>query len=275
MAQSVCKSIHQGPGTGWLPSDIKVIGIGHSEINWKEYKHAQRGQRSLLQSDSADKQAILYGAAKMHKNSIMGKRCVYNWTDMMFDMVLDKILHNDREPLHARICNAWIDDWELDILRTRDQDNKQQLLHKYKNIRFLDNEDNKTYIISPENLEFKGPTRRNKQYRLVGNPLDWRDGDNLDLLIPRDISDDLMAIIKVFEQDRDLGVRIVHPSIDDDSEATDSDEEGNNDDNAPKTPYYGEIMNDSSDDEINNDENAPEMPYDGENTNASSNDEEN
>ena len=33
----------------------KVLGIGTSEINWKEYKHIQRGQRSRLQtSHSAD-----------------------------------------------------------------------------------------------------------------------------------------------------------------------------------------------------------------------------
>ena len=110
MAQSICKAIHQGPGTGWLLSDIKIIGIGPSEINWKDHKHIQRGQRSRMQSDSSDNQSILYGAAKMHKNSIMGTRCVYNWTYMMVDMGLDNIVHNDREPRHARIFNAWIED---------------------------------------------------------------------------------------------------------------------------------------------------------------------
>ena len=56
----------------------KILGIVPSEINWKYCNNVQRGQRSRLQSDSSDKQAILYGAAKMHKNSIMGTRCVYN-----------------------------------------------------------------------------------------------------------------------------------------------------------------------------------------------------
>ena len=84
----------------------------------------------------------------------MGTRCVYNWTDMMVDMGLDKILHNDREPLHARIFNDWIDDWESDTLRTRDSDNEQRLLHKYKNIRFFDEENNQIYMIFSENLDF-------------------------------------------------------------------------------------------------------------------------
>ena len=48
----------------------------------------------------------------------MGKICVYNWTNMIFDMGLDKIVHHDRELRHTRIFNAWIGDWELDIIRT-------------------------------------------------------------------------------------------------------------------------------------------------------------
>ena len=89
-----------------------------------------------MKSESSDKQAILYGAAKMHINHIMGKICVYNWTDMVVDMGLDNIVNNDREPRHSMIFNAYIEDWESDILRTRDQENEKYLLHKYKNIRF-------------------------------------------------------------------------------------------------------------------------------------------
>ena len=38
---------------------------------------------------------------------------------MMVDMVLDKIGHHDREPLHAKIFNACIEDWESYIMRKR------------------------------------------------------------------------------------------------------------------------------------------------------------
>ena len=48
----------------------------------------------------------------MYKHYIMGTICVYNWTDMMVEMGLDKILHHDKEILHVRIFNAWIEDWE-------------------------------------------------------------------------------------------------------------------------------------------------------------------
>ena len=71
-----------------------------------------------LHSESSEKQSILCVTEKMHKNSIMGTRCVYNWTDMMVDMGLDNIVNNGREPLRARIFNAWIDYLESDILIT-------------------------------------------------------------------------------------------------------------------------------------------------------------
>ena len=106
---------------------------------------------------------------------------------------------------------------------------------------------------------------------MVGHPIDWRDGDNLDPLISRDINDYFMVLIKGVEQDPDMGVKIVHPSIDDDSKATDSENKENNNENDPKTPYDGEIMNAYYFGEGNNDEDAPEMPFDGENINAYSN----
>ena len=77
-----------------------------------------------------------------------------------------------------------------------------------------------------------------------------------------------MVLIKGVEQEPDLGVKIVHPSIDDDSEATDSDKEVNNNYNSPETQYDGENMNDSSDDEVNNNKDHPNTPYDGENINS-------
>ena len=49
---------------------------------------------------------------------------------MMADMGIDKIVHNDRYPRHARILNAWIEDWESCILRTRYQENEQRILQK-------------------------------------------------------------------------------------------------------------------------------------------------
>ena len=52
----------------------KILSIGTSERNWKYYKHVQRGQRSCLQSEFSEKQAILYGVAKMHKKFHHGNK---------------------------------------------------------------------------------------------------------------------------------------------------------------------------------------------------------
>ena len=67
---------------------------------------------------------------------------------MMVDMGLDNIVHNDRHSLHSGIFNVWIKDLESDILITRDQENEQCLMQKYKNIRFFDDEDNQNYMIA-------------------------------------------------------------------------------------------------------------------------------
>ena len=61
-------------------------------------------------------------------------------------------------------------------------------------------------MVASENLGFKGPTIRNKQYCVVGQPLHWRGGDNVDPLISIDINDNFMVLIKGVEQDPDLGV---------------------------------------------------------------------
>ena len=76
---------------------------------------------------------------------------------------------------------------------------------------FLDDDYNQTYMISPEKLEFKGPTRSNKQYFLVGKPLNFSYGYNVDILVSREINDDFMVLIKGVEQDPDMGLKIVHP----------------------------------------------------------------
>ena len=65
-------------------------------------------------------------------------------------------------------------------------------------------------MIATEHLEFKRSTIRNKQYCVVGQPLNWRGGDIVDLLISIDINDYFMVLIKVFEQDPDIGVKIAH-----------------------------------------------------------------
>ena len=99
---------------------------------------------------------------------------------------------------------------------TQYQDNEQRLLHKYNNLRFLDDEENKNYIIVAENLDFKGPTRWNNQYSVVGQTLNLRDWDNVELIISRYFNDDVMVLIKGSKKDPDLGLNIFHPSIDDD-----------------------------------------------------------
>ena len=47
-----------------------------------------------------------------------GEKCVYNCTNMMVEIGLDIIVHHAGQNHHSRVFNAWIQDWESDILRT-------------------------------------------------------------------------------------------------------------------------------------------------------------
>ena len=58
-------------------------------------------------------------------------------------------------------------------------------------------------------MDFKGPTRRNKQYCVVGKPLDCSGGYNVDLLISRYIDYNIMVLIKGVEQDPGLKVKLL------------------------------------------------------------------
>ena len=104
---------------------------------------------------------------------------------MMVTMGIDNIMYHDMELHHARILNSWIEDWESGILVIQYQDNEQCLMKKYKNLRFIDDEDNHNCMIVPEKLEPEGTSRINKQYCVVRNTLNRRDRDNVDLLISR------------------------------------------------------------------------------------------
>ena len=66
----------------------------------------------------------------------------------MVDICIDNIVHNDMYPWHSRTFNVYMKDCESDILITRDQDNEQLILNKYKNIRFLGDEENQNYMIT-------------------------------------------------------------------------------------------------------------------------------
>ena len=91
VAQSVCKAIQQGPGTGWLPSDIK--NYWHRNF-WKKLEGLQACPTwsEVTSAEWLIREAgyTLWNDEDENK-SIMGTRCVYNWTNMMVGMGLDKI----------------------------------------------------------------------------------------------------------------------------------------------------------------------------------------
>ena len=70
-----------------------------------------------------------------------------------------------QRPATSRIFRAWVEDWEKEILLTNDCVVEARLLEKYKNLVFFDPDDQVTYTVVEQNLEFH---QRNKRKGIVG-----------------------------------------------------------------------------------------------------------
>lgn len=70
-----------------------------------------------------------------------------------------------QRPATSRIFRAWVEDWEKEILLTNDCVVEARLLEKYKNLVFFDPDDQVTYTVVEDNLEFH---RRNKRKGIAG-----------------------------------------------------------------------------------------------------------
>ena len=163
-----------------------------------------------MEVEASEKQAVLYGAARMARNRELRTKKFYDFTDLKNDFEYQDDTEALQEPTEdsevvIRKFKNFIEDWEEEMVSKKDSVHEARLLEKYKYIRFRDDEDDQLYEVAPENLEFKGK-RRHKHYCVVGQPLGFKDGDSEDLLISRDINEDLHVLIRGTEQDPELHI---------------------------------------------------------------------
>ena len=70
-------------------------------------------------------------------------------------------MENHRQPKIDRIFQAWLEDWEKELLEVNDCGTKAWLLEKYRDLVFLDPDTNKTFKVWGGNLEYhKGSRKR-------------------------------------------------------------------------------------------------------------------
>ena len=77
--------------------------------------------------------------------------------DMNFDLQLEKygVLTNElRGAATDRVFRAWVENWEMEIRFKNDPVAEARLLQKYKGLVFTDPDNNQTYSIFEENMEY-------------------------------------------------------------------------------------------------------------------------
>ena len=47
--------------TAWMHCDIKILGIGTAERNWKQIKAIKTGQRANMGAEKCKQQALIFG----------------------------------------------------------------------------------------------------------------------------------------------------------------------------------------------------------------------
>ena len=204
----------------------KPIGTGMSERVWKKVKIVDSRQHcGRMGTDAMEKQATLYGSAKMKKHRLLGKYKVYDFSDLDANLGLKEFetFEHERQLPQKRTFNAWIEDWEKELLQKRNQKAEAKLLKKYKNLLFVDDNDNKLYEVAPENLEWKG-SRKERGWCVVAQPPGWKDGDDENLLQSRAISAELITLIVKYKQPANLQLEVIEKSNEDDTDTDESEE---------------------------------------------------
>jgi hypothetical protein len=150
----------------------KPLGCGLAERNWGALKHLKTGKRSHLSGDKAQKQATVFGAACMERSKIMQaaeesngvvQECRWTDADIAFELGLERW---DGGPgnvptpeVPKRLFNAWIEDWEWDLIHDKDSVAEAKLLHKYHGMKWIDpdNDDEVEWCTAAdENMDWQG-----------------------------------------------------------------------------------------------------------------------
>ena len=122
----------------------KILGIGSAERAWGDVKHLKTDKRSHLSGDKTEKQATIYGRTCIERAELKKKRSLFGaqaaatatdlpaiWDDEDFDEVMEMYGYEAVIPKkRKRTFNAWLEDWEKEIVQTKGDLNELKLLEK-------------------------------------------------------------------------------------------------------------------------------------------------
>lgn len=123
----------------------KIVGMGSAERNWGDVKYLKSEKRSHLSSASVEKQATIFGASCMADADIERKKiqastteCYKFWDDDDFDEQFDMASDNFIVKPNRRVLKCYMEAWEKEHIRKKDDVSKAKFLHKYGGLEFED-----------------------------------------------------------------------------------------------------------------------------------------
>ena len=159
----------------------KVLGVGTAEMNWKQIKGGNKGQRAALSAEKMKQQALIYGRyqqqrakAKYARLSTAGRL----WEDSDFtgckmDSYCQEIIESSEAQVDCdvdtvRIFRAWVEEWEKKTIGPQgDAIFEQRLVRKYGGLKWLDPDNNfSVRVCHPERMSFT-KSRGNNHYDIL------------------------------------------------------------------------------------------------------------
>ena len=168
----------------------KLTGIGTNERCWGDAKHLKDGKHSHLSSDALRKQSTLYGAhirkeaafrhARIIEANGRNAKGMCIWEDADFDACgLDKYGIDLKKEIEAakpsgrRQFFAWLEDWELENIKTKDPVMLQKFVQKYRDINWVDLDFGTILTHHPEEMAWSSE-RRNVGISAFGLTEDYK-----------------------------------------------------------------------------------------------------
>ena len=146
----------------------KIVGMGSAERNWGDVKYLKSEKRSHLSSEAVEKQAKIFGASCMADADIERKKMLANVTDRYkfwdeddFDKQFDMLSEEVTDQSKKRTLKCYMESWEKEHIRKKDDVSKAKFLHKYGGLEFDDVDFGGVHLtISDSDMRFR---RRGKK----------------------------------------------------------------------------------------------------------------
>jgi hypothetical protein len=144
----------------------KIVGMGSAERNWGDVKYLKSEKRAHLSAEAVEKQATIFGASCMADARIEREKVQSSTTDKYrfwdeedFDNEFDMLRTSSNDKQKRRPLKCYLEKWENEHLRKKNDVSKAKFLQKYGGLEFKDIDSQTLLTISDQEMTFR---RRSK-----------------------------------------------------------------------------------------------------------------